>query len=233
MELFYTDQPVNDLIIPGPEESKHLVKVLRHKLGDTIWFTNGKGDLVKTIIERADPKNCTLKVISVEREFGKRSYTIHVAVAPTKNTDRLEWFAEKATELGIDEITPIICEHSERRIIKTDRLQKILVAAMKQSVKTYLPVLNEAATFNEFIGMSSGAKRFICTMGAGEDSLLKVKYERGKDVIIIVGPEGDFSEKEILAAKENQIEVVSLGQSRLRTETAALMAVATIHIVNQ
>ncbi|MBE9491864.1 MAG: RNA methyltransferase, partial [Bacteroidetes bacterium] len=157
----------------------------------------------------------------------------HLAIAPTKNINRFEWFLEKATEIGIDEISPIICDHSERKTLKTDRLNKILITAIKQSIKVYLPKLNSPLTFNEFIQKPCSSFKFIACIDEEHQLNLKKAYQKGKDVVIIIGPEGDFSREEIKLAKELKYLPISLGKSRLRTETAAIVACHTIQLLNE
>lgn len=233
MHLFYEPEFLTNGNILSPDESKHCVRVLRHKQGDTISVMNGKGAICNAEIVEANPKKCVLHIR--ETSLSKpRPFTIHMAVAPTKNTDRFEWFLEKATEIGIDEITPILCEHSERKIIKTERLEKVIVAAAKQSLKAFMPKLNEAKSFKEFIALAN--KPTSCFIAHCEETpkeLLKKAYKLNSDTLILIGPEGDFSGEEIKMAQENGCFAISLGKERLRTETAALMACATINLINQ
>ncbi len=233
MNLFFTPDLSGDSYTLNEEESKHIVRVLRSGKGDPVFLTNGKGDFYKGEIADANPKACVVSILETTDQFGKRNYHIHIAIAPTKNIDRFEWFLEKATEIGIDEITPLICNHSERREVKTERLNKVIVAAMKQSVKAYLPKLNEAETFKNFISKTTSSQKFICAVAAEKNQLLKNKYSRRKDVLILIGPEGDFSKEEIEMALKNNFDLVSLGESRLRTETAGVVACNTISILNQ
>ena len=232
MNLFYTPKINSEIYILDPDESRHCLKVLRLKIGDEIFLTDGKGNLYKCELIEDNPKKCTVRVIDIQKEYEKREVKIHIAVAPTKNISRFEWFLEKATEIGVDEITPIICEHSERRIIKHDRLNKIITAALKQSLKAYHPVLNEMQTFKKFMDLDFAGEKYI---GFCEDNpeFLKKVYPKGKDVLIMIGPEGDFSKKEIQIAKEKGFIPISLGGSRLRTETAAVVACHSINFMNE
>jgi 16S rRNA (uracil1498-N3)-methyltransferase len=232
MNLFYTPDITGSAWQLDEEESKHLIRVLRAEKGDEVFLTNGKGTFYKATIKEGHPKKCIVEVVETIHEFGKRNYHIHIAIAPTKNNDRFEWFLEKATEIGIDEITPLICDHSERREVKTERLYKVIVAALKQSVKAYLPELHAARTFNDFIGDATSAQKFICSTGSPKDHLLKNRYTKEKNVVILVGPEGDFSKEELVLAVENGYGLVSLGESRLRTETAGIIVCHTISIMN-
>jgi 16S rRNA (uracil1498-N3)-methyltransferase len=227
MHLFYSpDIKSNQYTLPE-EESKHCIKVLRLKKGDIIHLTDGLGNLFETVITEDHPKRCLLEVLNMDKDYGKRNFKIHMAVAPTKNINRYEWFLEKATEIGVDEITPLICEHSERRIIKPDRLKKVITAAMKQSLKAYHPVLNETIDFRKLIEQYKSGYIAYCSDGFRDH--LKTVYQKGEDTLILIGPEGDFSKKEVGMAMEAGFKPVSLGNSRLRTETAAL---AACHIVN-
>ena len=233
MHLFYEPEFLTNGNILSPDESNHCVRVLRHKQGDTISVMNGKGAICTAEIVEANPKKCVLHIketITTE----PRPFSIHIAVAPTKNIDRFEWFLEKATEIGIDEITPILCEHSERKVIKTERLEKVLVAAAKQSLKAFMPKLNEAKSFKDFItSANKPANCFIAHCEEAPKELLKKAYTPNTDALILIGPEGDFSGEEIKKAQENGCFAISLGKERLRTETAALMACATINLINQ
>lgn len=230
MELFYSSSIHDDHFLLEGEESHHLLKVLRHHEGDTVMVTDGKGSLFTTKITDANPKKCSLKILKQDKKDSEKNYSLHIAIAPTKNTDRLEWFLEKATEIGIDEITPMICQHSERRIIKEERLNKVLVAAMKQSLKHFLPLLNPLKNISTVLQESREPQRYICTMDA--DEFLKERYDPLERTLILIGPEGDFSKEEIAMAVKHGFVPVSLGKSRLRTETAGIMACATLAIAN-
>jgi 16S rRNA (uracil1498-N3)-methyltransferase len=231
MHIFYTpDVLSNEYYYLSEEESKHCTKVLRLKENDCIFLVDGKGGFYKAAISAISGKKCLLRIEETQKEFNKRNYRLHIAIAPTKNIDRIEWFAEKATEIGIDEITPIICHRSERRIIKTDRIEKICISAMKQSLKAYLPKVNEAVAFNDFITTIQAESKFIAHCLPDNKQELKALIPSQKDILILIGPEGDFSKQEIELAIKHQFIPVSLGNSRLRTETAALVACT---IVNQ
>ena len=232
MNLFYTPKINSEIYILDQDESRHCIKVLRLKIGDEIFLTDGKGNLFKCELIEDNPKKCTVRVVDIQKEYEKREVKIHLAVAPTKNISRFEWFLEKATEIGVDEITPIISEHSERKIIKPERLNKVITAALKQSLKAYHPVLNEMKKFKEFIDIDFAGEKYI---GFCEDNpeLLKKIYPKGKDALILIGPEGDFSKKEIQIAKQKGFIPISLGDSRLRTETAAVVACHSINFMNE
>src|SRR5690606_9114451 len=236
MQLFYNpslSQITKDVTF-DKEESRHIVKVLRMNEGDIFKITNGKGSFFSAEIVNANPKGCLVRILSEEIQ-PSLPYHLHLAVAPTKLNDRYEWFLEKATEIGISEITPIICEHSERKIIKPERYEKILQSAMKQSLKAYLPVLNEAISFKDFINSeknSDGLKCIAHCEKTDKKSLKSVLLPK-QNITILIGPEGDFSSEEIELAKKNGYIPVSLGESRLRTETAAVVACHSIAFVNE
>jgi 16S rRNA (uracil1498-N3)-methyltransferase len=232
MHLFYAPVVNPGQNILGEQESWHCTRVLRLTEGGIIHLTDGKGNLYECAIELASPKNCVVKVISIHKEYMKRKEYLHVGIAPTKNMDRFEWFLEKATEIGIDEITPLFSAHSERIRIKTDRLQKILIAAMKQSLKAYLPKLNEAESLKSVLTRDFAGQKFIGYCETGEEEELQKVYQKGSDALILIGPEGDFSSEEILQAEKNGFIPISLGKSRLRTETAGIVACHTITLLN-
>lgn len=233
MILFYQPYILDPLHLLDPEESRHCIKVLRKQAGDIIHITDGKGKFCKGRILDENPKKCAVEIILTEELELRQKFNVHLAVAPTKNISRFEWFLEKATEIGIDEITPILCENSERRIIKTQRLEKVMISAMKQSLKSFLPILNEPISFNDFIKNTSCNSKFIAYCSDKYRDSLMLTYQSGNDVLIMVGPEGDFSPTEISTALKNNYHPISLGESRLRTETAAIVACHTIQILNE
>lgn len=214
------------------EESKHIAKVLRKKEGDILFVTNGLGHLFKTEITSASDSKCTVKILSIDT-VEKPKYHLHLAVAPTKMNDRYEWFLEKATEIGVQEITPIICDHSERKVIKTERFDKIVLSAMKQSNQLYLPILNEPISFKQFLKKSIIGEKYIAHCEETDKKTLKEVILPKNDCTILIGPEGDFSLKEIENALENNYNPVSLGHTRLRTETAAIIACHTVALINE
>jgi 16S rRNA (uracil1498-N3)-methyltransferase len=235
MQLYYIDpvsQSVPCKIFLGGEESFHCIKVLRMRVGEMIHLTDGNGNLYLGRILEQNVKGCPVMLESIEENYGKRPFWLHLAVAPTKNIARFEWFLEKATEIGIDEITPLICEHSERVQLRTDRLQKIILSAAKQSLKTYLPVLNEAVKFNDFMNLNHPSSLFVAYVEETQPLHLKNAYKQG-DCTVLIGPEGDFSKKEMETSISKGFSPVSLGPSRLRTETAALVACHIINVVNE
>lgn len=233
MNLFYTADIDSEIYTLNEDESKHIIKVLRLKLGSFINLTNGKGTFYKVEIIDDNPKRCIVKVVEFEENVGKRNFKLHIAIAPTKNIERFEWFLEKATEIGIDEITPIICRNSERDSVKTERLNKVIVSAMKQSLKAYCPILNEPIKFSEFLKNQSFKNKFIAHCDKGERVSLKEKYIPGSDALILIGPEGDFNSDEINTAIKNGYKEIHLGKSRLRTETAGVVACQTINFLNE
>ena len=228
MQLFYLENPAKEIIL-NSEESKHATKVLRKKEGDVLDFTDGKGNFYKAEITIADSRKCRLKIVSSEQKGKQHNYHLHIAIAPTKNMDRFEWFLEKATEIGIDEITPIICSRSERKVIKTERCNKILLSAMKQSLKFHLPKLNESISLTNFLKSNVDGAKYIAHCEDGQKHELKT-ISKTEKTLILIGPEGDFSQKEIDLVLQNQFKAVSLGTSRLRTETAGIIAAHTINI---
>lgn len=233
MQLFYNSSLDNSFkqFFFSAEESKHIVKVLRKKEGDILHITNGKGYLYEAEILNADIKKCKAQLISEDKTI-PRSYSLHLAVAPTKMNDRFEWFLEKATEIGVNEITPILCERSERKVIKPERLEKVLQTAMKQSLQTHLPKLTPMVTLNDFLQKTEGDLKLIAHCEKGEKVELKRRLQPDKDVVILIGPEGDFSKEEIKRTYEHGFSPVSLGRNRLRTETAAIYACTVVAILN-
>lgn len=234
MQLFYNP----DINIDSSEfsfdkeESKHISKVLRKKEGDILFVTNGLGQLFYSEIILASEKKCTVKITKTETQKTTEFYT-HIAVAPTKMNERFEWFLEKATEIGINEITPIICDHSERKSIKTERFDKIIQSAMKQSNQFFLPKLNEPISFKDFINKQNDGVLCIAHCEESNKKLLKEVVKPKTKHTILIGPEGDFSTKEIELALKNNYIPVSLGNTRLRTETAALVACHSIVFSNE
>lgn len=232
MLLFYAPDIQSCSELPE-SESQHCIRVLRKQVGDQIDITDGKGYFYKAIITEAHPKHCKVKITESKKGVSSWNNTIEIALAPTKNIDRIEWFAEKATEIGINKISFLKTRYSERKEIKSERIQKILVSAMKQSVKASLPLIGEITEFKKYLINNFEGRKFIAHCYPGEKPLLSTIYRKGENALILIGPEGDFSEEEVKWALENGFESISLGESRLRTETAALFACQTIHIINQ
>lgn len=232
MHVFYTPNIDTTPELPE-EEAGHCLRVLRLTTGDEVMLTDGKGAFYKAVITVAGGKRCQVKVVeTLPQEKGWNGW-LHIAMAPTKNMDRTEWFAEKATEIGFDELTFLNCRYSERKVIKTERIEKILVSAVKQSLKATVPVLEEMTDFRHFIAAEHKGQKFIAHCHEGEKPLLKDVLQPGEDALVLIGPEGDFSEEEVAAAVAAGYRPVSLGRSRLRTETAALVAVHTLNLLNQ
>lgn len=235
MQLFYNPELTTDTkqFSFDKIESRHVVRVLRKKVGDKIFITNGLGQLFTSEILLADDKKCLVKIVSLETQKNDRNYYLHLAIAPTKLNDRFEWFLEKATEIGIDEITPVICEHSERKEIKIERMEKIILSAAKQSLKFHFPKLNEPITFNAFMKTNFSGQLFIAHCEETSKKSLKSELKPAINTTILIGPEGDFSTKEIQQSLANNFIPVSLGNSRLRTETAGIVAVHSVAFVNE
>ena len=242
MSLFYVPNLTSGNVLPE-EESQHAVKVLRLQTGNEIIVVDGIGGFYKAKITNTHPKHCGFEIVETIKEYGKQNYKLHIAIAPTKNIERLEWFIEKATEIGIDEITPFICRFSERKVVKAERLEKIIVSAAKQSVKAYFPILNPLCTFDELMKQHQASQKFIAHCyptlppqsgnNFPEKKLFQNEIQKSSDILILIGPEGDFSVEEVEKAISLGFSPVSLGESRLRTETAGLVACHTVAIFNQ
>lgn len=232
MPLYYSPEIKNNNHLLNKEESWHIAKVLRSRTGDIIQLTDGTGNIYEAQLVQVNPISCEVIILKTTRTHLQKSSYLHIAIAPTKNIDRFEWFLEKATEIGIEEITPLICDHSERKIVKLNRLEKVMISAMKQSLKAFLPLLNEPLIFNNLIQHSYPGQKFIAYCETGKGDMLHKLYQKGKDAIILIGPEGDFSPAEVESAKKMGFIPVSLGESRLRTETAGIVACQTINLMN-
>lgn len=232
MHLFYTPDITSETYTLNQQESKHCVRVLRLKEGDNITLIDGVGGWYECTITDANPKSCEIEVDNCIKAYNKPSFNLHIAIAPTKNIDRIEWFLEKATEIGITEITPLLCRYSERKVIKPERLERILVSAMKQSQKAYLPKLNELTSFDDFVSNHECDNKAIAHCYEQDKRSLKGEY-KGGDITVLIGPEGDFSEEEVAKAIQKGYVPVSLGDSRLRTETAGIVACHTVNLYNQ
>ncbi|MFM1878058.1 MAG: hypothetical protein RLZZ241_924 [Bacteroidota bacterium] len=215
-----------------PEEGRHIVKVLRKQSGAQLHITNGRGQLFKTVILEANPKKCTVQVLEYS-STPKPEVSFLLAVAPTKRIERFQWLLEKATEIGITRFIPLICERSERQTLPEDRLQRVIQEAMKQSLQTWLPVLSPPTTFTDFIGMELPEQRYIAHCEPEQKKHLMQHAQAGKDTVILIGPEGDFTKDEIAAALQRKFVPVALGNHRLRTETAAITASAALNLINQ
>ena len=201
--------------------------------GDHVQLLNGKGSSFEAVIKIADSKACMLEIVKEDKSPNYRSYHLTIAIAPTKQMDRLEWFTEKAAEIGIDRIVPVICMHSERKEIKTERLEKVLISAMKQSGQKYLPEIARQLSFKELVVQPFDGDKLIAHCGTGNKKTLKNSVTPGKKILLLIGPEGDFDPSEIKFALENGFIPVSLGDSRLRTETAGIVACHTVLLLNE
>lgn len=232
MHLFYTPDIRTITELPE-EEAGHCLRVLRLSQGDELMLTDGKGFFYKAEITAASGKRCMVAIRDILPEKKSWNCHLHIAMAPTKNMDRNEWFAEKATEIGFDELTFLNCRFSERKVIKRERIEKILVSAMKQSLKATVPALNEMTDFEKFVRLGFKGQKFIAHCYESEKQPLYQLLRKGEDALVLVGPEGDFSPGEVELALAHGFAPVSLGKSRLRTETAALVACHTLNLANQ
>jgi 16S rRNA (uracil1498-N3)-methyltransferase len=230
--LFYVPDITHPETVMPADESRHCIKVLRLKAGDELYITNGTGKLYRCTLLDEDYKKALVKIEGEFESKPPRAYRLHIAIAPTKNISRLEWFLEKCTEIGIDEITPLLCENSERQVIKPQRLNKIIIAAAKQSLTASFPVINKTSKFKEFIEGEHQGEKYIAYLDK-KSSSLKAKYTPGKNVVILVGPEGDFTGSEAQEAVARGFAPVNLGEGRLRTETAGVVACTTIALLNE
>lgn len=233
MNVFYIVEIAGDIAFLGEVESGHAIRVLRLKKGDEVIVADGKGGWYAGIVENTHFKKCSIRIISAQYNFEKRNYKLTMAVAPTKNSERIEWFLEKATEIGIDNFVPLRCSFSERKNINIVRLEKIALSAMKQSLKAWLPEISEMVSFEDFIVQPFEGKKLIAHCYPGQKPHLKNVIDPGENVLVLIGPEGDFSIEEVKLAVDNGFQEISLGQSRLRTETAALVACTAVAIINE
>jgi 16S rRNA (uracil1498-N3)-methyltransferase len=234
MQIFYAPDITGDSYTLDEKESKHSIRVLRMKQGAPVRLIDGMGNLYEGEITDPDPRKCTIRVTSVMKNFEKRNYRLHIAISPLKNPERFEWFVEKSVEIGIDEITPLICNHSEKSGIKTERVKNLIISAMKQSLKAKSTALNRPCLFNDFINSDLSGDLIIthCNKKLARNRITEV-YPKGNDAVILIGPEGDFSEEEINDAIIKGFKAVHLGNSRLRTETAGIAACHSIYFINQ
>ena len=237
MHLFYTPllTPDHQQFLLDESESKHAIRVLRLVKGSKVVLIDGVGGLYDAEILDPNPKRTTLNILRVQQGYQRSPYHLHIAMAPTKNMDRVEWFLEKATEIGIQEFTPIIATHSERKEVKIERLEKVAISAMKQSLKAYLPKINPAITLKQFFqqDLSNYHSKNIAHCADGEKKYVRQVADPNTNYLVLIGPEGDFSAEEIDLALENGFQAISLGESRLRTETAALMACVEVSLLNR
>ena len=236
MHLFLSDDTQGPYAQLSPDESRHCVRVLRMSVGDELWVTSGDGTLCRARLVTPDPDSCEVEIVERLTNYQPRPFRLHIAFAPTKNNARLEWFVEKAVEIGIDRITPIICDHSERPSLKTDRLDKLALSAMKQSLRALRPVIDTPVKLVDFIRQQGDAdpstQRFVCYCSGDDRHTLRQLYTPGTNALVLIGPEGDFSDREITTALQLGFQPVTLGDSRLRTETAALYATTVLNFMN-
>ena len=235
MNLFYCpDIPGNEALLSN-DESFHCIRVLRLGKGDMVQVIDGKGGWFNAMITHPDARNCKIMRMDTIRQQSPRGFTVHIAIAPTKNIDRLEWFIEKAVEIGIDTITPLLCDRSERRVLKTERIHRLIIATMKQALVPFKPVLKELTDFRSFIASvrMNETSAYIAHCINEEKMKLSGIYQRGENAVVLIGPEGDFTPSEIQHAVEKGFSAVSLGPNRLRTETAGLVACQTLNLLNE
>jgi len=234
MQLFYQENfSLQNAFELEESETKHCLQVLRHQQGDILQLTNGKGLLASAKIEKIQGKKCYLKVVESRLEEKKEAYSIHLAIAPTKNADRMEWLIEKCVEIGIDEVSFLQTQHSERKFFGLERLQKKALSALKQSLKVHLPKINPIQGFRDFVQKASEEQKFIAYVDQQNPQTLFGASQKNQNYCILIGPEGDFSKEELEMALDKNFQKVSLGNSRLRTETAALVAVMSLHLKNE
>ena len=235
MQLFYAPEISLPRYTLPEEESKHCVRVLRMTVGDELHLTDGKGNMYRCKVVSDNVKRCEVEVVETWPEYERMSYGLTMCVAPTKNIDRFEWFLEKATEIGISEVYPLECDHSARRQIKLEREEKVITAAVKQSLKAYHPVLHDLTSVRDIIAMDFEGEKYIahCDSSFGERPYLGNLVKKGANTLILIGPEGDFSKEEINFALQNGFKAISLGRERLRTETAAVVATTVVATINK
>lgn len=233
MNVFYIPAADTGLTVLSEEESRHCVKVLRMRVGDFFCVTNGAGFLFDAVLVNALPKCASVELSNKRMGYDHWGFRLEVAVAPTKLNERMEWFLEKATEIGIDSVRLFTSYHSERRVANVERFQKVMVAAMKQSMKSRLPAVEDLVPFEKLVKRPFEGRKFIAWIDSGVSQHLCDRYRKGENALVLIGPEGDFSREETEFAIANGFEPVSLGKARLRTETAALVACHTIQLINQ
>jgi 16S rRNA (uracil1498-N3)-methyltransferase len=234
MQIFYAPEIDGNSYILDEKESKHCIRVLRMTKGTAVRLIDGKGNLYEGVISNPDQKKCLINITAIISDFEKRNYNLHIAISPLKNAERFEWFVEKSVEIGIDEITPVICKNTEKLKIKTERINNIIVSAMKQSIKASRTKINETLSFEDFVRKDYPGEKLIAHCGSeGERLKIDRVYSKGDEVTIIIGPEGDFSESEIVMAMTSGFRQIHLGKSRLRTETAGIAACHSIYFINQ
>jgi 16S rRNA (uracil1498-N3)-methyltransferase len=231
VNLFYQPQLAQGILHLDPDESRHVIKVLRKKKDDRITITDGMGFFYEAVINHPDPRECTFD-IEKKIQAPQKNFTIHIGISPTKNADRIEWFVEKAVEFGIDEITLLECDHTERQHVKIDRLEKVAISAMKQSLKAKLPTIHSLTSFRDLTQGAQAGEKYIAHVDSENPNQLKNLVNRGSSYLVLIGPEGDFSREELTLAERLGFKKISLGHSRLRTETAGLAACHILNLAN-
>ena len=232
MPLFYTTHITGNQAVLEGDEARHCSQVLRMRTGEELALVDGQGGYFKGILAEIGKRDCKVEIRETMLEYGKRSYRVHLAVAPTKNMARWEWMLEKATEMGVDQLTPLLTKRSERIHVRVERLEKIAVSAMKQSEQAYLPMVSEPMDFKDLVTRAAYPQRFIPHCLDGVKSPLSQNCEPDKDVLVLIGPEGDFTAEELDLALSLGFLPADLGPTRLRTETAGIVALAAVHFVN-
>jgi len=234
MHIFYAPDISGNTFILDEKESKHSVRVLRMTVGTAVRLIDGRGNLYEGCISVADSRRCMISISEVKTDYEKRNYRLHIAISPLKNPDRFEWFVEKSVEIGVDEITPLICKNTEKQSVKQERINNIIISAMKQSIKAGKTILNEPCAFDNFIANPGLSTKMIahCSTSAKRAGISEV-YTKNENAVVLIGPEGDFSNEEISAAVRSNFLPVHLGSSRLRTETAGVAACHSIYFINQ
>jgi 16S rRNA (uracil1498-N3)-methyltransferase len=233
MQVFFATDIKGNTCVLDKNESRHAVRVLRMTRGDEIKLVDGIGNLYEGIISDPDPAGCVINITGVTGNFEKRSYRLHVAISPLKNNERFEWFVEKSVEIGVDEITPVICSTTERQGIKLERVNNIIISAMKQSLKAYRPVLNDPLPFEDFINSDHDGLKMIAHCNPVYDRIkINEIYDKNSNAVVMIGPEGDFSEEELKMAFEAGFKAINLGTSRLRAETAGIAACHSVYFIN-
>ncbi|MGB8491316.1 MAG: 16S rRNA (uracil(1498)-N(3))-methyltransferase [Bacteroidales bacterium] len=234
MQIFYAPEITDNRCLLTPDESRHCIRVLRMVRGEHIILTDGKGGLFDGYISDPNPAGCEVTITGPVSDLYRKNYRLHVAISPLKNRERFEWFVEKSVEIGIDEITPLICKNTEKTGVRTGRLNGVIISAMKQSLKAFLPVLHNPEPFSAFLENKLNGTRMIahCSRNFSRNRIDEV-YLRDEDAVILIGPEGDFSDDEIKMALDAGFRSVQLGQSRLRTETAGIAACHSVYFINQ
>ena len=234
MQIFYAPDITGNTYTLNEKESKHCIRVLRMTRGTGVRLIDGKGNLYEGIISIPDSKKCEIDITEIINDFEKRNYYIHIAISTLKNPERFEWFVEKSVEIGVDEITPLICRNTEKQAIKAERVNNLIISAMKQSIKATKTVLNEPCFFSDFLNRDFKERLLIthCNETFSRSKISEV-YSKNENVLILIGPEGDFSDDEIVSAIKKNFISVHLGHSRLRTETAGVTACHSIYFINQ